>query len=180
MFETNRHECFWGLHCEKHHTNWNRVWSRPSKLYCEVPHDNWSKIIQLPKKVWRLTFTVQTSLIKISVKSHFPYKYHFIKCHDQLYIKSTLPYKCRPVCFPGSWSGRVWLPLILVWHRILVRPSLQLLWSTCEKAQSFMWCAISNVISLSLSLNTNPLLVFWKGAITLKPPVIFHITQVWC
>ena len=22
----------------------------------------------------------------------------------------------RPVCSPGSWSGRGWLPLILVWH----------------------------------------------------------------
>ena len=27
---------------------------------------------------------------------------------------------CRPVCSPGSWSGRGWLPLILVWHRIVV------------------------------------------------------------
>ena len=27
---------------------------------------------------------------------------------------------CGPVCFPGSWSGRGWLPLILVWHRIVV------------------------------------------------------------
>ena len=29
-------------------------------------------------------------------------------------------------------------------------PSLQLLWSAPEKAQSLMWCAISNVVSLSL------------------------------
>ena len=27
---------------------------------------------------------------------------------------------CRPVCSPGSWSGRGWLPLILVWHRVVV------------------------------------------------------------
>ena len=25
-----------------------------------------------------------------------------------------------PVCSPGSWSGRGWLPLILVWHRVVV------------------------------------------------------------
>ena len=31
--------------------------------------------------------------------------------------------------------------------------SLQLLWSAPEKAQSLMWCAISNVVSLSLSLS---------------------------
>ena len=23
---------------------------------------------------------------------------------------------CGPVCSPGSWSGRGWLPLILAWH----------------------------------------------------------------
>ena len=27
---------------------------------------------------------------------------------------------CGPVCSPGSWSGRGWLPLILVWHRTVV------------------------------------------------------------
>ena len=54
------------------------------------------------------------------------------------------------------------LPRELIWER--VAPShtgvtqnsgwslLQLLSSTPEKAQSLMWCAISNVVSLSLSL----------------------------
>ena len=27
---------------------------------------------------------------------------------------------CRPVFSPGSWSGRGWLPLILVWHTTVV------------------------------------------------------------
>ena len=27
---------------------------------------------------------------------------------------------CGPVCSPGSWSGRGWHPLILVWHRVVV------------------------------------------------------------
>ena len=49
----------------------------------------------------------------------------------------------------------------LIWERVAPShtgvtqnsgwPSLQLLWSTSEKAQSLMWWAISNVVSLSLS-----------------------------
>ena len=55
------------------------------------------------------------------------------------------------------------LPRELIWERVAPYhtgvtqnsgwPSLQLLWSAPKKAQSLMWCAISNVVSLSLSLS---------------------------
>ena len=54
------------------------------------------------------------------------------------------------------------IPRELIWERVALShtgvtqnsgwPLLQLLWSAPEKAQSLMWCAISNVVSLSLSL----------------------------
>ena len=56
------------------------------------------------------------------------------------------------------WTCR--LPRELIWERVAPShtgvtqnsgwPLLQLLWSAPEKAQSLMWCAISNVVSLSL------------------------------
>ena len=54
-------------------------------------------------------------------------------------------------------------PRELIWERVAPShtgvtqnsgwPLLQLLWSAPEKALSLMWCAISNVVSLSLSLS---------------------------
>ena len=54
------------------------------------------------------------------------------------------------------------LPRELIWERVAPShtgvtqnsgwPSLQLLLSTPEKAQSLMWCTISNAVSLSLSV----------------------------
>ena len=61
-------------------------------------------------------------------------------------------------------------PRELIWERVAPShtgvtqnsgwPLLQLLWSTSEKAQSLMWCAISNVVSLSLSLSLSFILLF--------------------
>ena len=65
------------------------------------------------------------------------------------------------------------LPRELIWERVAPShtgvtqssgwPSLQLLWSTPEKAQSLMWCTISNVVSLSLDLYIN-----WEFLVKVK------------
>ena len=57
------------------------------------------------------------------------------------------------------------LPRELIWERVAPShtgvtqnsgwPLLQLLWSAPEKAQSLMWCAISNVVSLSFNFSSH-------------------------
>ena len=49
---------------------------------------------------------------------------------------------CRPVCSPGSWSGRGWLPLILVWHRTVVGLSCSYCEAHLKRAMPFLRCAI--------------------------------------
>ena len=71
------------------------------------------------------------------------------------------------------------LPRELIWERVAPShtgvtqnsgwPLLQLLWSAPEKAQSLMWCAISNVVSLSLSLMFS---VFWYLCMVYKYSLI--------
>ena len=78
---------------------------------------------------------------------------------------------CRPVCSPGSWSGRGWLPLILVWHRTVVGLSC----SYCEahlKRTTNPLCGVLYksliIILLLLYIHVPPLQVFnmyipWKN-----------------
>ena len=49
---------------------------------------------------------------------------------------------CRPVCSPGSWSGRGWLPFILVWHRTVVGLSCSYCEVHLKRATPFLRCAI--------------------------------------
>ena len=81
------------------------------------------------------------------------------------------------------------LPRELIWERVAPShtgvtqnsgwPLLQLLWSTPEKALSLMWCAISNVVSLSLSLSLFIAVWLKRNSTTprLSPPPLWWWTQ---
>ena len=64
---------------------------------------------------------------------------------------------CRPICSPGSWSGRGWLPLILVCHRTVVGLSCSYCEVHLKRAMPFLQCTIQITYLLLLLL---PLCIF--------------------
>ena len=80
---------------------------------------------------------------------------------------------CGPVCSPGSWSGRGWLPLILVWHRTVVGLSC----SYCEahlKRTTNPSCG-----ALYKSLTYYLLLLYSNSSIQTSVPfhLVFRVTR---
>ena len=82
------------------------------------------------------------------------YSYHVQVCMWMAALKaivkrgSALHEACEPVCSLGSWSGRRWLLLILVWH------SKCLAWAACNVKHT--WKSLDSLVRyinyLSLSL----------------------------
>ena len=73
-------------------------------------------LVHTKEHVWTIWTCPTTILLPVCVcVQHKKNKKRLTKRHAE---KRTSPtWRGRPVCSPGSWSGRRWLPLITEWHR---------------------------------------------------------------